>query len=186
MSDSSLGDRVRLADLWPPARRAYRQRVWGAVGLTALALAVATFVVITFPMAVEREVGAYPVMLVVLPPIAAWLGLVVMPGEARLLRCPGRRYEFVPLVQQVRKRPWLPWPRSTETKAWLLTSTDDGQLVAIPVSVDQALGVGTGIAALVRGTLAVGRHVVLDFPNLVMFPTGKVQQAEALPPAAPR
>ena len=83
-------DRVRVADLWPPARRAYRQRVWGAVALTALALALATFVVITFPMAVERETGQYPAVLVVLSPIFAWLGLVVIPREARLLRRPAR------------------------------------------------------------------------------------------------
>ncbi len=151
-----------------------------------MALALATFVVITFPMAIEREARPYPVILVVLPPIVAWVGLVVMRREARLLRRPGRWSELVPLVQEVKKRSWLPWSRSTETKAWLLTSTDDGHRVAIPVSVDDALAVGTGSAALVRGTLAVGRHVVLDFPNLVMFPTGKVEHAVALPPPVPR
>jgi hypothetical protein len=77
-------------------------------------------------------------------------------------------------------------------RAWLVGTPDGGDPIAISVSEDDALRCQPETAALVRGRLRPGAHVMLDFPNEIMEPTGRVEPllstatAEPEPTNAPR
>lgn len=172
--------------LRPAARKARRQRTWRAVGLIVFGIAWSVFAVVSIGLVLDRceeesncDNTRLPALLVVVGPGAVWAG-VVAARDARVLRKPGRVYELRPAFAERRKRRWVwgVWPRSTvETRAWLVFATERGIRLAIPVSESNAVRALPRTNAVVRGSTQVGGRVVLDFPEEVIWPTGRVEAA---------
>ncbi len=98
------------------------------------------------------------------------------PRQARLLRQPGVRHRVRPRYGTRRARAWLgviPRRKRIPT-AWLVTDADPR--LGIPVTVEDADLCSPETAALIRGVLRERGHVALDFPNLVMWPTRRIER----------
>jgi hypothetical protein len=177
----------------PATERARRNRIWASVGLVIVGLAGVVFFVVTMHAFVTKCDGipkgectspqsGYPAMAAVFPPIALWLGMVVVPREAWLLRREGRRLVLRPRYARQRERHWVfaivPQTRVV-TRAWLVADLHGGGTIAIPVSEADAHRCAPDIAALVRGRLRPRAHVAIDFPSELMWPTGTVQRLPA-------
>lgn len=104
------------------------------------------------------------------------------------LRAPGVRVELRPITAVTRRRRFVGLLGHREERhAWLVGSlgADEEVELAIPVDPSEADRMVGGTAALVRGRFAPGGRVVLDFPEEVVFSTGRVIPVAADLPAEP-
>jgi hypothetical protein len=167
----------------PETRKAYRERTrWAAIALAA-GIVSGTFFVVTITLFVscegdDCERNGYPALVAVLPGVLLWEAVVDLPREALLLRKPGQRQRVESWHAVVPRRAWWgPFPyRTTEPRWWLrLPDVEDGRL-GIPVDERDAQRCAPDIHALVRGPLRRRGRVVLDFPDVILWPTGRIER----------
>lgn len=126
--------------------------------------------------------------LVIAGPIMFWYGAVVGRRGVNAFRSPGVERELRPLTAtgRQRRRGIGAQPREDIAFAWLvghMPGEEAGHDLGVPVKPAVVADVEVSTTPVVRGEWASGGHVVLEYPDHVVFPIGPVRE---IPTGLPR